>query len=400
MAGLTKKNENSCAFATWIGFSFMLVFIAIAPSVLATDNLKVAPVQAFSSSSKHSASQLVNSQMIKIVDGVGRHVEVPYPLRRIVAANGTYGPEMLCSLGASDRIVAVADHAKLGTLHLASFLEQVPGVGRTTALNAEKVVEVNPQVVLLYENFYPYPEAFMDVLNLAGIKMVVMDFHRPEVFDARIRLMGRLLDRQERAESLIVFENRHLDLIQQRIAHMPVKKRPRVYLESYRPFQVVTPRNPDHALLKTCGGINIFNDLTTPASSVAIAAAETIIERNPDIIIKHISTDIVPGAGYGARDAGALEKVRALVMKRPGWEKISAVKTGKVYVIDTGAKATHPSVYCAYLAKWLHPEVFKDVDPTVVYRQWMETFLGIPFKGVYAYPEEPVGSTPTRGKGV
>jgi iron complex transport system substrate-binding protein len=323
---------------------------------------------------------------LAIIDGVGRRVDVPLPLKRIVAANGTYGPEMLCSFGVSDRIVGITDHAAMPKLHLSAFLRNIPALGKTRQINTEKVIELAPDAVLLYETFYPYMRAFTDNLDRAGIKMIVMDFHRPEVFDQRIRLMGTLLGKQKRAEELIAFEQKQFGRIKNRLKKIPVSKLPRVYLESYLDYTTVTPKNPDHKLLKTCGGTNIFHDLNLADSLSVTVAPEAVIERNPDVIIKHISTNHVLNSGYGAKDPNGLAQVRAAIMRRPGWQNVSAIKSGRVYILDTGTKATHPSIYCAYIAKWLHPGRFEDLDPEAVYRQWMQQFLGLAFKGIYAYP--------------
>lgn len=350
----------------------------------------VYPAIAAAGPATNAAKKESSERSMAIIDGVGRRVDVPVPLKRIVAANGTFGPEMLCAFGVSDRIVGVTDHAAKPTLHLSAFLQNIPTVGKSRQLNTEKVIELSPDAVLLYETFHPYPQSFTDTLDHAGIKMIVMDFHRPEVFEQRMHLLGKLLDRQERAEELIAFEQKQFNRIKNRLKGLVASKLPRVYLESYLDYTTVTPRNPDHELLNTCGGINIFHDLRMANSMAATIAPEAVIERNPDVIIKHISTDHVPNSGYGARDADGLAQVRTAMMRRPGWGKVNAFKSGRIFILDTGTKAAHPSIYSAYIAKWLHPERFEDLHPQELYRQWMQEFLSMAFKGVYAYPIEPV----------
>jgi len=339
------------------------------------------------------AGDMSSHQSIKslsFLDGVGRQVDVSLPVQRVVAANGTYGPEMLCALGVSEKIVGVSDHATNRTLHLSSFLRGVPGVGKSRLPNTEGILQLNPQIVLLYEAFYPYTATFLHTLDQAGIQTIVMDYHLPAVYEPRLRLMGKLMDKEERAEELIAFEKRYFNYIREQVGKTSSDEKPLVYLESYKDYQALTAKSPDHHLLDTCGGINIFSDLSFTDSTHIIVSPETVIERDPDVIIKHISTDLTD-TGYGATSESALAKVRATIMNRPGWGKISAVKNGKVYVLDTGTKAVHPSVYCSYIAKWSYPEKFEELDPRGVYKEWMEKFLNIQFQGIYAYPEKPVG---------
>ena len=324
-----------------------------------------------------------------VTDGVGRRVEVPYPLKRVAAASGSYGPETILALGAGDRLAGVGEYAKLHALHISPLLEGVPGVGLKEP-SAEKILEIAPQAVVFYECYYPYPDSLMNALEEAGISALMMDFHRPEVFDRHIRIMGRLLEKEQRAEEMIAFEKKYLDLIDSRVAGIADEDKPRVYVEQYYDLRTATTANPDHVLLNRCGGIGIFNDLPLSGTLTAYISSESVIERNPDVIVKQVGTSGIYRSGYGATDASQLEEARNRIMKRPGWDQIKAVKNGRVYVLNTETKATHPSVYCSYLARWLHPGLFEDLDAADIYRMWMEDFLNIEYKGVYAFPEKPV----------
>ena len=45
----------------------------------------------------------------------------------------------------------------------------------------------------------------------------------------------------------------------------------------------------------------------------------------------------------------------------------------------------------AYLAKWLHPDLFKDFDPQAIHQEYLTRFMGIDYDldehGVFVYPE-------------
>jgi iron complex transport system substrate-binding protein len=85
-----------------------------------------------------------------------------------------------------------------------------------------------------------------------------------------------------------------------------------------------------------------------------------------------------------------MQEVRNDIMNRPGWDHIDAVRDGRVYIISTDTRSIHPSVWHSYVARWFHPELFEDVDPEAIHREWIETFLGVEYRGVYAYPAYPV----------
>jgi iron complex transport system substrate-binding protein len=38
------------------------------------------------------------------------------------------------------------------------------------------------------------------------------------------------------------------------------------------------------------------------------------------------------------------------------------------------------------MAKWMHPELFADIDPEAMNAEYLERFHGMPYRGVYVYP--------------
>jgi len=40
------------------------------------------------------------------------------------------------------------------------------------------------------------------------------------------------------------------------------------------------------------------------------------------------------------------------------------------------------------VAKWLYPELFEDIDPEEVMREWIEIHQGLPFHGGMTYTDD------------
>jgi iron complex transport system substrate-binding protein len=80
---------------------------------------------------------------------------------------------------------------------------------------------------------------------------------------------------------------------------------------------------------------------------------ETLIDSNPDVII------FMP-CGLDLQQTQAEAEVFS---RRPGWKKLHAVNTGRVYVTDGNAYFNRPSPRLVdsleILAEILHPEIFK-----------------------------------------
>lgn len=145
-----------------------------------------------------------------ITDSVGREITIHRPVERIVATGGTYGPETLCALGLQDKIVGVCEGAKKRG-ELRTLMADKTSVGRSCfSWDMEKIVELNPDIVLAYPYSYP---AYEKQLDASGILLVRMDFHKPENYSIEIRNMGECLRMEERACELIDFEHRHINTI-------------------------------------------------------------------------------------------------------------------------------------------------------------------------------------------
>ncbi|MCX6676642.1 MAG: ABC transporter substrate-binding protein [Methanothrix sp.] len=307
-------------------------------------------------------------------------VKVPLPIESIAALSGTYGPEMLCVLGDADKIVAVTNTAA-NRGEIRDMIKDKPGVGATFEWDLEKVLQIHPDVVLGYAS-YDYSEQ-RKTLEAAGITLIQMNFNRPEVYAGEARNIGWLLGKRDRVEELIDFEEKYIDLIEGRVKGLNDGEKPRVYAESYKDLQYSAGSTSVTAAIKPCGGINIFEELNGSNNEID---PEQVISDNPQVILKMTSHNDMPNSGY---DAGNTTQMAAKVKEmenRTGWSKIDAVKDERVYIITSDLASIHPSIFNLYIAKWLHPELFKDIDPVEIQREWLQKFLGIEFKGVFGYP--------------
>ena len=111
---------------------------------------------------------------------------------------------------------------------------------------------------------------------------------------------------------------------------------------------------------------------------------EWVIEQNPDIIIKSVSYKI---SGYGVDDPSGMAAVIDEVMNRSELANILAVKNRKVYCSEMSIRNIRYFVGLAYWAKWFHPELFEDLDPKAINEEYLEKFQGMPYRGIYVYPE-------------
>lgn len=82
-----------------------------------------------------------------------------------------------------------------------------------------------------------------------------------------------------------------------------------------------------------------------------------------------------------------LESVINEILARPGSSSISAVKSGRVYIIDWDVlNGLDQVVGITYLAELLHPDA--DLDPVSTHREYLERLgLEYPEGRTFVYPE-------------
>jgi iron complex transport system substrate-binding protein len=82
-----------------------------------------------------------------------------------------------------------------------------------------------------------------------------------------------------------------------------------------------------------------------------------------------------------------LEK-REEILLRPGLKGTNAIRNGRVYISHLSIRRGPRMVeYLLFLAKWLHPELFRDIDPAAVEKEMFQEFYGLDMDGIWAYPE-------------
>jgi iron complex transport system substrate-binding protein len=141
------------------------------------------------------------------------------------------------------------------------------------------------------------------------------------------------------------------------------------------------------------GGMNIAEDLDLHGQGTTSQVdPEWIVAQNPDIIIKVVSGSEV-SCGYDEDDASEMKSLRDAIMNRPGFDNITAVKENRVYLIapDICDRSCN-AIGIAYLAKWFHPDLFKDLHPQAIHQEYLTRFQGLDYdlskQGVFVYPEE------------
>ena len=317
-----------------------------------------------------------------------RPVTVRKPIERIVVGSGMgfMGAYYVVTMRAlkldKDRIAGVTEDVKDANAYFPEFSE-LPCIGKKP-MDYEAMLNLHPDLVIVgTASLEKHAE------KLPGVTVVAFDCWRPDTYVDEIRRLGYILDKEDEAEEFIDFYNGVMNTIKEAIDKIPEEDRSKVYFESSNPYKTGGKGSGYHAKVTMAGGNNIFGDL----SGYPKVDPEAVIKRNPEIIVKSLTK----GSNYYiGTDVTELIAVRNEILNRPELAEVEAVKNEKVYILFGDViGATRHFVGMAYMVKWFHPELFKDLDPKAIHQEYITKFQGLPDDfldkhGVFVYPEEPV----------
>ena len=297
---------------------------------------------------------------VTIVGERGKHIKIRCPVERIVVLCPT-AQEIICAFGDGDKIVG---HCSLYSFP--SYIKGKPVVASSPSRpNVELLLEQKPDLVIFDEHILKKSELVKKIED-ANVPVIVYRPH-PENMATIIENMGLILDKKEKAEEIINYIQSYLNLIKKRVGKLKPQGKPSVYWEaSWRKYCTPSGKSITGYKIAFAGGINIAAEEPGKWPNVS---PEWVVEKNPDIIVMALTAK-----------GKMLEKMRQRrneIMSRPELKDLKAVREGKVYIItwDVLCRLRYP-VGLLYLAKWFHPDLFQDINPTAVHEELITKFYG------------------------
>lgn len=320
-----------------------------------------------------------SKKMITITDAFKKNVNILIPAERIVVINSD-AAEILCAFGVEEKIVGVSDHIANICSNLYSELHGKPVVGSAQCPSIEKIIELRPDLVIYYDMWLT-EQALESKLAPLGIPVARIPCYRVDSLEKDIRTLGKIVGKEKESEEYVRFFQKSLNEVATRLKGL--KRKIRVYAEGYGDYKSISEGSGADGILRTAGVENITAGQPVPFPKIS---PEWVVEQNPEVIIKAASSGWVK-TGYGISDVAAVAAFRDVLMSRPVWNQIDAVKKAKVYLVSyeiwSGPRAP---IGILYIAKWCYPERFEDIDPQMIHRQWLMKWHKKELKGIYVYP--------------
>lgn len=377
-----KSGLYAAAFATMVGF--LTTSNAFAEKIMVTDIA--------------GRTVEVEKNPSKVVIGEGRMIysiallDQDNPFKRIVGWKDDmikYDPDAYRKY--KDKFASVADLPNFGSPY-------------TDEWNLEAVISLGTELVLMnLGNLLKAQESgILDKLEEAGVATLFVDFRQDPTQNTipSLQLMGRVFDKRDEADKFSDFYQKQMKLVYSRVDQLSDDQRPVVFIEraaGYNPAKCCSTFGAANLgrMVNLAGGIN-WGSLKTPGYSTAVSI-ETIFSEDPDVIIgtganwsEAKPDNMAVLFGYEATKDLVQERLAGLIA-REGWSDLSAVKNGRFHsVFHQFYNSPYHFVAVQAFAKWLHPDLFEDVDPEATMLELHDIFLPIEYSGVFFGTVEPI----------
>lgn len=314
-------------------------------------------------------STVENSGSKNITDMIGRAIEIPNSLNKVVATS----PPMttVVYMIAPEKLTALnfewIDDEKV---YVPSKYHGLPNIGGwygTQDGSYEEFIASEPDIVI--ESIDEGGDGDLSTVNERQSKfgkipvVAVNDTTSVEKVDSSISFIGEVIGAQDNAKKLTDFNDKYLDEVHKKSSQISDKKN--VYYAEGNDGLKTNPSGSVHGqLIDLVGGNNVANSLSQGNTSSGVQVSiEQVISWNPDVII---TTD---------------PDFYAKVYNDSNWQSINAVKNHEVYLSPQSPfkwfdrpVGANMIIGVPWTAKVIYPDQYKDIDMVGATKEFYSNF--------------------------
>jgi iron complex transport system substrate-binding protein len=309
------------------GPAAVIILIALALAALAA--VALAGCGSAASAGGEASPAAASSGPITVTDGTGTAVTLDQPATRIVSL-APANTEIAYAIGAGGKMVAGTSYDDYP-----AEAKNLPKIGDFANPNVEKIASFGPDLVLAAGGIQ---DKLRSKLESLGMQVYVVD---PKTYDGvmtDITNLGQLTGSTQQAQQVADTMKKAKDDVQAQVA---AASRPSTFLEIYsKPLMTAGGGTFIDDMITLAGGTNLG---ATAGAGFPTFSTEVLFKNDPAVYIA---------------DSGSMSKPGDIT-RRAGFNVLTAVKDGHVYVIDDNIIA-RPGPRLAQglqeLVKMIHPE--------------------------------------------
>ena len=330
---------------------------------------------------------------VTVTDAAGRQVTLKQPIRSyaistfdlidfIVPLKGEEAFAMLKGVGDSG---GKKSYDKVYEPRFPQYKDQWKIIApHASPFDVEAILAAKPDVLIVNSVMQGHMYA-MDIeprLTEAGIALLLIDVpgETPHAAQDLYRLLGEVFGEPKKAQAIASFlDKQHADL-EAGLAKVNTPK-PLVYYEKSGSAEIFGPSSRSNVsgwgtLIARAGGENLADRAGAgrpadgPPGSVSLDP-EYVLTSDPDFILISGTSNM----GLGAPPEDSI-KDRFSIVKRPGWDRLKAVRNKNVYEYQHELSRTCSVFYPTLsFAKLFYPEAFSDIDPEARLAEFYDRFM-------------------------
>lgn len=285
---------------------------------------------------------------IDIVDDSGYRVRLEKPADRIISLYSAH-TENLFSLGLDREIIGVGT----SDIYPPAALDKKVFDYRS---DPEKIISQKPDLVLIRPFIERNSPDFVNSLRRSGINVVSLYPESFGEFDDYVMKLAILTGKERTASKKL--DEFHKELKSMGSATSGIEDKVGVYFESSdRDYTTVTVDSMPSYALQLAGGINVAGDVEpiTEGSSIAAYGIENILQKGKEIDV-YVTQRGAMGGGGNTHS----------ISIRPGFDSISAVKSGRIVEINQKIISSPTFRFTKgvkELMRSFYPDLFDAIDP-------------------------------------
>lgn len=244
--------------------------------------------------------------------------------------------EILFDLGVGEQIVGATDYDTYP-----EAAQKIERVSDSVAINAERIIELQPDVVIAYTNG---DENQVKQLEDAGLDVfVIASATNFEDVYGDVAQLAEVFQVEKQGEVLVKDIQAQITAVEEKVATLETKKKAYFEIAPAPDIWSAGSGTFQQEILATAGVDNIYADQQSWFS----VASEDVVAKNPPIILSTVN--------YVEDPIGEIKA-------RQGWQDVTAIKNDAIHVLDPdilSRPATRIGDAVEIVAETVYPELFK-----------------------------------------